>query len=230
MREIAGRYRVDEEIGRGGMGAVWRAWDGRLHRHVAVKRLVVPAGTPGVDVAAMRSRFLREARAAAGLEHPAIIGVHDVVEEPDGEIWMVMELVRGRSLRDAAAGRGLPVEQVAGIGLSLLGALRAIVDGGATAAPLSPSQVTVPDSGGTTAVEDAPAAHADAVTVTPTKRETITACYKRPGRVLRFMVEWAMAGAFMGWREFPPNGMAWDYCAYWRWPRSVRCSGCASGL
>jgi serine/threonine protein kinase len=121
MREIAGRYRLVEELGRGGMGVVWEAWDERLHRHVAVKRLIVPSGTSVTDAAAMRSRFLREARAAARLEHPAIIGVHDVVEEPGGDIWMVMELVRGRSLQDAAAGRGLPTEQVARIGVALLG-------------------------------------------------------------------------------------------------------------
>jgi tetratricopeptide (TPR) repeat protein len=85
------RYRLDSEIGRGGMGVVYRATDIELMREVAVK--VVPE-TASSDA---RQRLLREARAAAALNHPHIVSVHDVGEE-QGVPFFVMELVRGPSL------------------------------------------------------------------------------------------------------------------------------------
>ncbi|QKG24019.1 serine/threonine-protein kinase [Actinomadura verrucosospora] len=160
MREIAGRYRPDEELGRGGMGVVWKAWDARLRRHVAVKRLLVPAGASPADRAGMRRRFLREARAAAGLEHPSIIGVHDVVEEPGGDIWMVMEYVQGRSLEEAAKD-GLPAERVAAIGLDLLGALRTAHGAGVMHRDVKPANVLVTDAGRTVLTDFGIAAVAD---------------------------------------------------------------------
>jgi hypothetical protein len=88
------RYRLDSEIGRGGMGVVYRATDLELMREVAVK--VVPE-TASSDA---RQRLLREARAAAALNHPHIVSVHDVGEE-QGVPFFVMELVRGPSLMKA---------------------------------------------------------------------------------------------------------------------------------
>jgi tetratricopeptide (TPR) repeat protein len=92
------RYRLESEIGRGGMGVVYRATDLELMREVAVK--VVPE-TASSDA---RQRLLREARAAAALNHPHIVSVHDVGEE-QGVPFFVMELVRGPSLVKA-----LPLE------------------------------------------------------------------------------------------------------------------------
>lgn len=86
------RYRLDSEIGRGGMGIVYRATDLELMREVAVK--VLPETTSSSDA---RERLLREARAAAALNHPHIISVHDL-GEAEGVPFFVMELVHGPSL------------------------------------------------------------------------------------------------------------------------------------
>src|SRR5215813_14141288 len=88
------RYRLDSEIGRGGMGVVYRATDLELMREVAVKVLVGAASSDA------RQRLIREARAAAALNHPHIIAVHDV-GEAQGIPFFVMELVDGPSLAKA---------------------------------------------------------------------------------------------------------------------------------
>ncbi len=86
-----GPYRLDALLGRGGMGEVYRAWDRRLERWVAVKRLRGDSSAPA------RRRFRREARAAARLGHPAVVQVFDILEE-GGTDWIVLELVEGRDL------------------------------------------------------------------------------------------------------------------------------------
>ena len=97
---LNGRYRLDAELGRGGMGTVYRAHDTLLDRDVAVKVLSATGlGTDG------RARLLREAQAAAGLNHPNIVTVHDVAESDGGPSeeavpFIVMELVEGPSLHD----------------------------------------------------------------------------------------------------------------------------------
>ncbi len=92
---LAGRYRVGERVGEGGMGAVYRATDERLRRAVAVKLL--PAQAVG-DAAAME-RLRREALFGASIEHPGIAHVYDVGDTDDGGAFLVMELVKGASLR-----------------------------------------------------------------------------------------------------------------------------------
>ena len=92
---IDGKYRVDALIGRGGMGAVYRARDTRLDRDVAVK---VVRGEL-VASAAARERFKREAQLAARLHHPSIVTVFDYGTLPDGAAYLVMEYVRGEDLR-----------------------------------------------------------------------------------------------------------------------------------
>jgi serine/threonine protein kinase/tetratricopeptide (TPR) repeat protein len=89
---LKSRYRLNSEIGRGGMGVVYRATDIELHRDVAIK--ILPERVSAPDA---RERFLREARAAAALNHPNIVSIYDVGEE-FGVPFFVMELVEGRSL------------------------------------------------------------------------------------------------------------------------------------
>lgn len=115
-RVLVNRYRLDEVIGEGGMGRVWRGTDVLLDRPVAVKELTTPPHLPAHEVEVLRTRMLREARSAAQLSHPAIITVFDVAEE-DGRPWIVMELVDGPSLGDVIRDRGpITIERAASIG------------------------------------------------------------------------------------------------------------------
>jgi hypothetical protein len=105
------------------MGTVWRAADTLLRRDVAVKEVVLPPGLAPSDRDAMYERTLREARAAAALQHPAVVQVYDVVTEA-GRPWIVMELLDARSLADMVIEDGpLAPRAVAKIGIALLGAL-----------------------------------------------------------------------------------------------------------
>ncbi len=90
---IGGRYTLDREIGRGGMGAVWLGRDITLDRQVALKRIGIAPGAQTPDV----RRAGREARLAAMLSHPHVVSVFDMIEE-DGQQWLVMEYVEGHSL------------------------------------------------------------------------------------------------------------------------------------
>lgn len=122
---LAGRYRLVEPIGSGGMGKVWRAHDELLHRTVAVKELTAGLYVAQADREVLHARTQKEARAAARIQHPAVVVVHDVLEHDDRP-WIVMEYIDGPSLAEAAkaAGRIEPAE-AARIGLHVLGALRA---------------------------------------------------------------------------------------------------------
>ncbi|GAB1513051.1 serine/threonine-protein kinase [Actinophytocola sp. KF-1] len=122
-RVVAGRYRLAAPVGEGAMGTVWRAFDLRLGRVVAIKQLRVPAGD---DAAPARRRVIREARAAARLQHPNAVAVHDVATDDLGNPVLVMEYVPSRSLAAVLDDGGvLPVAQVASIGAQLAAALAA---------------------------------------------------------------------------------------------------------
>ncbi|MCK1818765.1 serine/threonine protein kinase [Streptomyces sp. XM83C] len=123
-RLIAGRYRLLAKLGHGGMGTVWRAKDETVDREVAVKEPRVPDNLPERERANAYERMRREARAAARLDHPAVVNVHDVAVV-DGRPWIVMELVQGRSLGDVLQEGTLGVRDAARIGLEVLGALEA---------------------------------------------------------------------------------------------------------
>ena len=87
---VAGRYRLLALIASGGMGRVWRAHDELLDREVAIKELTVPAGMPLTGRREVQLRTVREARAAARLDHPGIVRIFDVAQAT-GRSWIVME-------------------------------------------------------------------------------------------------------------------------------------------
>jgi serine/threonine protein kinase/Tfp pilus assembly protein PilF len=101
--EAIGPYRLVERLAAGGMGEVWRAWDGRLKRPVAVKHILPHI----LDQPGARERFRREAEAGARLTHPAVVQIYDLVESPEGD-WLVMELVVGETLRQLLSAGPLP--------------------------------------------------------------------------------------------------------------------------
>ncbi|MFF6993718.1 protein kinase [Streptomyces sp. NPDC008313] len=141
VRVIAGRYRLEARIGRGGMGVVWRATDQLLGREVAVKELALDDTLSADEARQQRERTLREARAVAQLQHPHIVVVHDVVED-DERPYIVMELITGGSLADRISAHG-PVDasEAARIGIGLLGALRRAHDAGVLHRDLKPANV-----------------------------------------------------------------------------------------
>ncbi|PKA38590.1 nuclease PIN [Streptomyces sp. SM8] len=138
---LAGRYRLVGELGRGGMGTVWRARDETLRREVAVKEVSVPFGLPEEDVARLHARLEREARAAGRIEHPGVAEVFDVVRQ-DGRPWIVMELVRGITLQDVLEADGpLEPERAASVGVEVLSALRAAHGAGVLHRDVKPANV-----------------------------------------------------------------------------------------
>ncbi|WP_225825053.1 serine/threonine-protein kinase [Streptomyces naphthomycinicus] len=143
FRLIAGRYRLEERIGRGGMGVVWRASDQVLGRQVAVKELLPDDSLPDDDTRRRRDRTFREARAVCQLRHPHIIVVHDVVEQ-DERPYLVMELIDGGSLADRVARHG-PVDaaEAARIGIALLSALRTAHEAGVLHRDIKPANVLI---------------------------------------------------------------------------------------
>lgn len=139
-RLIAGRYRLIAKLGHGGMGTVWRAKDETVDREVAVKEPRLPEHLPEQERGNVYERMRREARAAARLDHPAVVSVHDVVDV-DGRPWIVMELVRGRSLGDALKEGTLGGREAARIGLEVLGALEAAHGAGVLHRDVKPDNV-----------------------------------------------------------------------------------------
>lgn len=138
---IGGRYQLVELIGQGGMGRVWRGRDRALERDVAVKEVLLPQGLTGGEREHFLQRVAREARAAARLNHPGIITVHDVVEH-EGAPVIVMELVTGTSLGALIAQDGaLPVQRVAEIGAAMLKALQLAHGAGIIHRDLKPDNV-----------------------------------------------------------------------------------------
>ncbi len=146
-RLIAGRYRLQGQIGRGAMGIVWRGRDELLARDVAVKEVQITARASAAEAENIYQRTLREARAAARLSHPAVVTVFDVVEE-DGSPWIVMELVHARSLDRVIIERGpLTPLQAAELGATLVGALASAHAAGVLHRDVKPSNVLVTDDG-----------------------------------------------------------------------------------
>ncbi|WP_214327808.1 serine/threonine-protein kinase [Nonomuraea sediminis] len=145
-RQVSNRYRLIEPLGEGGMGVVWRAYDELLDRTVAIKE-VRYTGIGDAKRSELNSRTIREARAAGRLDHPSVVVIHDVIEE-DGRPWIVMQLVRSRSLAEVIREQGpLPVGQAALIGSRVLDALRAAHATGVLHRDVKPENVLLADDG-----------------------------------------------------------------------------------
>ncbi|MER5686635.1 serine/threonine-protein kinase [Streptomyces sp. NPDC002205] len=144
---LAGRYRLGEVLGRGGMGKVWRAHDEVLHRTVAVKELTAGLYVAEADRVVLHARTQKEARAAARITHPGVVTVHDVVEY-DNRPWIVMQYVDGPSLADAAKESGeIAPREAARIGLHVLSALRAAHSAGVLHRDVKPGNVLLARDG-----------------------------------------------------------------------------------
>ncbi|MEW6367458.1 MAG: protein kinase [Acidobacteriota bacterium] len=99
---LGARYEIQDELGRGGMGVVYRAWDPVLRSEVAVKLLAPALLTPVAE-----ERFRREAQIVAQMDHPAIVAIHDLGQH-EGALFLVMPILSGRTLRSLIGCRVSP--------------------------------------------------------------------------------------------------------------------------
>jgi eukaryotic-like serine/threonine-protein kinase len=135
-------YEVVARLGAGGMGEVWRAYDPRLEREVAIK--VLPSGSG--EESPHRERFVREARAASALAHPNIITIHEI-NTADGLDFIVMEYVRGEPLSDVLSGGALSAVRAVEYTLQVADALKAAHEAGIVHRDLKPSNIMIGSSG-----------------------------------------------------------------------------------
>ncbi len=136
--QTIGPYRIEERLGTGGMGAVYRAYHQRLDRWVALKRIHPEAAAEP----RARRRFLREARAAARLNHPAIVQVYDIVEA-EGSDWIVMELVEGTQLASLVRSGPLELDRFLPLAVEIAAGLAAAHEAGIIHRDLKTENVVV---------------------------------------------------------------------------------------
>ncbi|MFD7015804.1 serine/threonine-protein kinase [Streptomyces sp. NPDC059928] len=193
---LGGRYELVSEIGHGGMGRVWEARDTQLDRSVAVKEVLLPA-LPPVQQELRLQLALREARNAAALaDHPNIVTVYDVLLE-NGSPWIVMQLVRGRSLRHVLHGSldsktaadanghlsSVGVPQAVRIAQAMLDALGALHTKGLVHRDIKPHNIMLADDGRVLLTDFGIAKSESDVTVTVSGSVMGTMAYIAPERV-----------------------------------------------
>ncbi|MBP2050230.1 hypothetical protein J2Z21_003166 [Streptomyces griseochromogenes] len=182
-RLVAGRYRLAERIGRGGMGTVWRAVDEVLAREVALKQLHAQPHLTAYELATLYERSRREARSAARVVHPNVVVVHDVVDD-DGRPCIVMEYVRAPTLADLLQdGGALVPEEAARIGLGMIAALRAAHSAGVLHRDVKPGNVLLGAGGRVVLTDFGIALTAGTSTLTQTGEMVGSIDYMAPERI-----------------------------------------------
>src|SRR4029453_13880222 len=148
-RRVANRYELEEELGHGGMGVVWRATHTLLARPGALKGGDLPRGGDAAEREGLRARVSREARAAARLSHPGVVTVYDIAHD-GGPEFIVMEVVSAPPLGGGGPpGGALSPQRAARLGLGLLDALAAAHRAGIVHRDLKPKNVKVREDGAT---------------------------------------------------------------------------------
>jgi serine/threonine protein kinase len=177
---VGGRYRLDRKLASGGMGAVWEAYDERLHRTIALKRLHLQPWLSEAERGVGVQRALREARITARLHHPNVVQVYDVVDDPDSPC-LVMEYVPSRSLNDIVHDSGpLSPDEAARIGAQVAAGLAAAHAAGVVHRDVKPGNVLITGDG-TAKVTDFGISHAfDDITLTATGLLVGTPAYLAP--------------------------------------------------
>ena len=137
-----GRYEVVDEIGQGSMGVVYRAYDPQINRHIALKLLRQDRVTSEELV----QRFLKEARAMGGLSHPNIATVYDTGRD-HGTIFIAMEILRGKSLKDLMREKTLNLNEIVHIGVQVAEALDFAHRKGIVHRDIKPSNIIIDPSG-----------------------------------------------------------------------------------
>ena len=173
---IAGRYRLDELVGRGGTAEVWRATDTQLERTVALKLV-----TGAHDESAARAAD--EAKTLARMSHPSLVQVYDAGTDSTGRPWVVMEFVDGKTLGQAIATAPLSVERVAEIGARVAEALDHVHSQGLVHRDIKPANVLLRRDGGVRLTDFGIARLVDAAKVTSTGLMVGTASYLAPEQV-----------------------------------------------
>lgn len=182
---IAGRYHLQHQLGRGGMGVVWEAFDASLDRKVAVKGLLYPGAVSVEAQAEWVSRARREARAIARIGHQNVVAVHDVIEDGN-QVWIVMELLNPRSLADLLREQQqLSVPHAARIGLQVLHGLGAAHEAGVLHRDMKPHNILFRSDGRALLMDFGIATFEGAVQVTRTHEVIGTAQYLAPELLTR---------------------------------------------
>ena len=213
-----GRYRIEEEIGAGGMGVVYRAYDEKLERDLAIKVL-----TPGaLNDEAARKRFRNEARVLSRLNHPSIQTIHDF-DNFEGHDYLVSELVPGVSLDTRLRAGALPEKEVVHLGFQLAQGLAAAHAAGVLHRDLKPANLRVTSDGRLKILDFGLATLSREAVLTLSTTQTMAICANRHRRHPAVHVARAVAGGTSRSAAATSTRPGW-YCS------NSRHSGCRSTI
>jgi len=181
--KTVGHFRITEVIGHGGMGVVYKAYDSRLDRIVAIK--TVP--THLLEDRATQERFRREARILASLSHPYIGVIYDILDEADGSTYLILEYVPGQTLSERIRDGLLPIKESLSVGLQIAESLAAAYEKGIVHRDLKPDNIKITPDGNTKVLDFGIAktfARALAAGAGLAKEEAPTETVTQPGRLI----------------------------------------------